>query len=167
MASNYPIVQLVSSSGQVYYARTFGWSSTGVATGDASESVNFTVPGNVPSGTYSLYVIANGIRNSSPYAFTATATGTFTSYAIAGDGTVFALKDHGVLHQMNPGGSFFPETTDTITSLVASTDGTVFALNNAGVFYQRNPTGNFFQETTDTITQLWAYSDGVVFIHRT
>ena len=74
MASNYPIVQLVSSSNQVYYARTFNWSSTGVDTGSTPETTNFTLPAGLPNGTYSLYVIANGIA-STPVSFT---TGTST-----------------------------------------------------------------------------------------
>ena len=34
MATNYPLVQLKDSSGHVFYARTFDWSSTGLATGN-------------------------------------------------------------------------------------------------------------------------------------
>lgn len=65
MASNYPIVQLTASNGDVYYARTYNWSSTGVsAAGDTtSETVNFTLPSNLPQGTYQLSVAANGIAS--------------------------------------------------------------------------------------------------------
>jgi hypothetical protein len=69
MSTNYPIVQLVSGSGQVYYARTYNWSSTGVATGSTVESTSFTLPSGLPNGTYSLYAIANGIA-STPVSFT-------------------------------------------------------------------------------------------------
>ncbi len=62
MASNYPIIQLQNASGNVYYARTSNWSLTGVATGSAPETVQFT-PAGVPPGTYTLYVIANGISS--------------------------------------------------------------------------------------------------------
>src|SRR5262249_9784654 len=44
MSTNYPLVQLVASDGTVYYARTFNWSSTGVATGDAVVTTKFTLP---------------------------------------------------------------------------------------------------------------------------
>ena len=44
MATNYPIVQLTNASGQVSYARTANWSSTGVATGSTPETVDFTLP---------------------------------------------------------------------------------------------------------------------------
>jgi hypothetical protein len=61
---NYPIVSLESSSKKVYYARTTNWSSVGVATGSTTETVDFTVPANIPAGTYSLYVSAAGLRSS-------------------------------------------------------------------------------------------------------
>ncbi len=64
MDTNYPIVKLTSSSGKVYYARTFNWSSTGVATGSAPVTTDFSLPANMPYGTYSLSVIANGIASS-------------------------------------------------------------------------------------------------------
>ena len=61
-ASNYPIVQLKDSSGNVYYARTFNWSSTGVATGSAPVTTQFTLPaGHSLSDFTTLTVIANGI----------------------------------------------------------------------------------------------------------
>ncbi len=65
-ASNYPIVQLTSAGGAIYYARTSNWSSTGVATGSLSETVQFTVPSGVPYGTYSVTAIANGIPSTTP-----------------------------------------------------------------------------------------------------
>jgi hypothetical protein len=60
MDSNYPLVRLTDGSGNVYYARTYGWSSTGVMTGSTNESTEFMVPTNLPSGSYSLSVVANG-----------------------------------------------------------------------------------------------------------
>jgi hypothetical protein len=63
MSSNYPIIRLKNSSGQIFYCRTSGWSSTGVQTGSTSVTVNFTLPSGLPSGTYSLYVVANGIAS--------------------------------------------------------------------------------------------------------
>ena len=63
MSSNYPIIQLQNASGNVFYARSFNWSSTGIATGDTPVSVDFTIPASVPGGAYSLKVIANGIAS--------------------------------------------------------------------------------------------------------
>jgi uncharacterized repeat protein (TIGR01451 family) len=65
MDTNYPIVRLTSSSGKVYYARTSNWSSPGVATGSAPITTDFALPANMPNGTYSLAVIANGIASNS------------------------------------------------------------------------------------------------------
>ncbi len=60
MDTNYPIVRLVNGS-NVYYARTYNWSNTGVALGSTSETVNFTLPLGIPAGTYSVFAVANGV----------------------------------------------------------------------------------------------------------
>jgi hypothetical protein len=65
MATNYPIVQLADSSGHVFYARTYNWSSTGLAPGNIPRTVNFQLPAGLPAGSYSLSVIANGISSHS------------------------------------------------------------------------------------------------------
>ncbi len=59
-STNYPIVRLTSGGGTVYYARTYNWSSTSVATGSTIVSTEFTPPAGLPVGTYALSVIANG-----------------------------------------------------------------------------------------------------------
>jgi hypothetical protein len=69
MASNYPLVRFTDGLGNVYYGRTYNWSSTGVMTGSTPVTTEFTVPGNVPAGNYSLAVVANGIA-SDPVSFT-------------------------------------------------------------------------------------------------
>jgi hypothetical protein len=63
MDENYPIVQLTSGDGTVYYATTSNWSTSGVATGKTSETVNFTLPAGMPKGNYSLVVIGAGISS--------------------------------------------------------------------------------------------------------
>ncbi len=63
MASNYPIVQLTDRRGNVFYARTYNWDNTGVATGDVTVSTQFTLPADIPAGRYALRVIANGIAS--------------------------------------------------------------------------------------------------------
>lgn len=63
MNSNYPLVRLVSDAGNACYARTFNWSSTGVATGALPVSTEYRVPGGVPSGRYTAVVVANGIAS--------------------------------------------------------------------------------------------------------
>ena len=69
--TNYPIVRLTSGGGTVYRPRTFNWSRTSVQTGATPVSTEFSVPQTIPSGSYSLRVIANGIA-SDPVAFSFT-----------------------------------------------------------------------------------------------
>jgi hypothetical protein len=63
MATNYPIVRLTDATGKVAYARTFNWSSTGVATGSTPESVEFSLPAAAASSPLLVSVIANGIAS--------------------------------------------------------------------------------------------------------
>jgi len=65
-ATNYPLVQITNgSTGHVFYARTHGHSSMGVATGTATVSTNFDVPSTIETGASTLVVIANGIPSAS------------------------------------------------------------------------------------------------------
>ena len=114
MNTNYPIVQLTNGS-NVYYARTYNWSSTGVRTGATSETAEFTLPAGLPVATYSLRVIANGVAsdavsfsnsnssdNKAPVVtitspannttYTAPATITINATATDSDGTVSSVK---------------------------------------------------------------------------
>jgi hypothetical protein len=64
MNSDYPLIRLTNSAGNVYYARTYNWSSTGVMTGTNLVTTQFTLPAALPAaGTYSLIVVANGISS--------------------------------------------------------------------------------------------------------
>jgi hypothetical protein len=72
MDSNYPLVRLSDTNGNVFYARTYNWSSTGVMTGSTPETTEFTLQSVLPAGPYSLVVVANGV-SSDPIAFTADA----------------------------------------------------------------------------------------------
>ena len=66
MDSNYPLVRLTDGGGNVFYARTIYWSSTGVATGNKPVSTKFILPVNVflnGAQSYSLEAVANGIAS--------------------------------------------------------------------------------------------------------
>jgi hypothetical protein len=65
MDSNYPLVRMTNSLGQVYYARTFNWSSTAVMDTNPAMTAEFTVPTNFQAGTYDLVVVANGNSSTS------------------------------------------------------------------------------------------------------
>ena len=69
MASSFPLVRLTNSVGNVYYARTYNWTSTGVMTSNEMMSTEFALPAGLPAGTYSLVAVANGIA-SDPVPFT-------------------------------------------------------------------------------------------------
>lgn len=69
MDSNYPLVRMTNSNGNVYYARTYNWTSTGVMTSNTVVTAEFVVPTTLPAGTYSLVAVANGIA-SDPVLFT-------------------------------------------------------------------------------------------------
>ncbi|HWZ94754.1 MAG TPA: hypothetical protein VNW30_06130, partial [Opitutaceae bacterium] len=61
MDTNWPIVRVTNNaSGDVYYAKTFGWDPGVVATGTAPSKTDFSFPAGLPAGTYSLVVVANG-----------------------------------------------------------------------------------------------------------
>ena len=61
-ATNYPLVRLTNgATGHVFYARTHGHSTMGVATGGAIVSTRFDVPATMETGASSLEVVANGI----------------------------------------------------------------------------------------------------------
>ncbi len=81
MNSNYPLVRFSDGAGNVYYARTYNWSSTGVQTGSAAITTEFRLPANLPPAANSLVVVANGFA-SDPYVLPAT----FTSLCF-GDGS--------------------------------------------------------------------------------
>jgi hypothetical protein len=83
MSSNYPLVRLVDSTGNVFYARTFNWSSTGVATGNLVETVKFVAPAGVDVKSATIFVVANGIA-SDPFVLALTVTNvTPTSAALS------------------------------------------------------------------------------------
>ena len=63
-ATNYPLVRITNkSTGNVFYARTHGHSTMGVATGSLPVSTHFDVPSAMDTGVSTLVVIANGIAS--------------------------------------------------------------------------------------------------------
>ncbi len=63
-ATNYPIVQLTDFAGNVYYAKTYNWSTTNVQTGSTPETATFTLPaGKSISDFATATVVSNGIES--------------------------------------------------------------------------------------------------------
>ena len=70
MDSNYPLVRMTNNStANVYYARAYNRNSTSVQTGSRILTTEFSLPQNLPTGAYSLVVVANG-NPSAPTNFT-------------------------------------------------------------------------------------------------
>jgi hypothetical protein len=67
---NFPVVYLKNSAGNVYYARSFSFSTMAPSTPGEAESADFTLPASVPHGTYSLFVSACGISSATGVSFT-------------------------------------------------------------------------------------------------
>jgi hypothetical protein len=60
--TNFPLVRIKNNAtGDVKYARTYNFSTMGVATGDAIVSTWYAVPGDIETGDSTLEVVANGI----------------------------------------------------------------------------------------------------------
>jgi hypothetical protein len=63
-ATNYPIIRLTNSAGNVYYCKTTNWNRVGaVATDSLEDTCDFSLPAGLPAGTYSLVVTANGFAS--------------------------------------------------------------------------------------------------------
>jgi uncharacterized protein (TIGR03437 family) len=61
-ATNYPLVRIVNTAtGHVFYCKTHGHSTMGVATGTTPTSTEFDVPSTIDAGPSTLFVVANGI----------------------------------------------------------------------------------------------------------
>ena len=100
MSTNYPIVRLVSG-GNVYYAKSYNFSSMGVATGSASVTADFIISG-IPNGNYSLYVAANGVAsNAVPFTFVDSSKPIVTSLRTAA-GTKNAAFSYSITATKNP-----------------------------------------------------------------
>ena len=73
-ATNFPLVRLQSGA-NIYYCRTSGHSTMGIAPGSNIHWTQCLVPATVPAGAYNLQVVANGISSASyPVSIVAAAT---------------------------------------------------------------------------------------------
>ncbi|HLW71708.1 MAG TPA: hypothetical protein VKS22_13930 [Candidatus Binataceae bacterium] len=64
MATDYPLVRFISSTGIVQYARSYNWSTTSIAPG-APGTTEFVLLKGIEPGTYSVQLVANGVASSS------------------------------------------------------------------------------------------------------
>ena len=59
-STNFPIVRIKDSAGNINYCKTHGWLG-GVATGPALKSAQFDIPSTIATGAATLVVVTNGI----------------------------------------------------------------------------------------------------------
>ncbi len=137
MATNYPVIRLTSGN-NVYYARTFNWNSTGVQRGTLPDTAQFTLPANLPAGTYSLVVTANGI-SSDPVSFTpgsqpsATITpGGPTTFCSGGSVALNANTGTGLTYQWKKNGTNISGATNSAYTASATGSYSVAVTNSCG-----------------------------------
>jgi hypothetical protein len=89
METNYPIVRFTNGS-NMYYAKTTNWNRIGaVRTDSLKDTATFSLPPNLPGGTYSVVVVANGFA-SNPVLFTTFGLATTESNVDCNGGTGMA-----------------------------------------------------------------------------
>jgi autotransporter-associated beta strand protein len=151
MDTNYPIVRLVNGS-NVYYARTYNWSDTGVALGGTSETVDFTLPLGIPAGTYSAYAVANGVP-SAPMSLAISTTSNNAAPTVATPAAVSASPVTGTTVNLSVlGADDGGESNLTYTwSLSASSNSTQLpSISDNGDNTAKNMTATFHQAGTYT-----------------
>ncbi len=141
MATNYPIVSLTSSTGQVAYATTSGFSYQ-VEQGSKPLTTNFTPPAGLATGTYSVRVIANGAA-SSPFSLNLTGP-TITAPASATPNPVFGKTTQLSVSATDAGGASNLTYTWSTTSLPAGVPTPTFSINGSNA--AQNDKATFFAE---------------------
>lgn len=118
MATNYPLVRITDSGGNVIFARTHDHSTMGVATGSATVSTNFDAPTSLALGTASLVVIADGI----PSAPVSVNVELGTSLALTGGSATSGDFNDAVTvqAQLSSGGSPLGSPSEQITFVLGS-----------------------------------------------
>ena len=172
MDSNYPLVRMTNSGGNVYYARTFNWSSTAVMTSNKVVSTEFVLPANLPVGSNSLAVVANGISSDTvpftPAALRISPSNGFAATGPAGGPFDNAQEDFSVA---NAGASSFTWTVINPSPLltVSPTGGTLAASVATTVHISLSPNANsvlpgtysasvLFSNVTDHTYQIRAFT---------
>ncbi len=135
-SSNYPIVYLKNATGQVFFARTFDFSTLGLRTGTTPMSTRFVLPRGLPGGSYSLFVNAVGI-SSEPLAFTAPPSSVTTTANNVFFNTPFANQSGTFTAQFDASPSLSPTN-----SVVGLSNGPQTAYTGLAAIVRFNPSGN-------------------------
>jgi Secretion system C-terminal sorting domain/Kelch motif len=92
--TNFPIVRLVSGA-NVYYARTYNWSSRDVMQGNRQTTTRFSVVG-IPTGSYNLVVSVNGF-SSAAQSFTISSGCSSLATTLAGVSSEKVIDENGAV----------------------------------------------------------------------
>ncbi len=102
--SNFPLVRLVNTAtNNVYYARTYNWTSTGVMTGNLLVGADYRVPATLPSGNYNKFVVVNGVA-SDPFSVGANNDNCADAITIAEGSTPFSTSGSTTDGPLEPNG---------------------------------------------------------------
>ena len=102
-STNYPLVRLTNSNGNVYYCKTSNWNRVGaVMTDSLEDTAVFETPAALPSGTYSLVVVVNGFASNPVNFSTLQETIIVNSDPNSGSSAGIAISE--------PSGGIFPYT---------------------------------------------------------
>ncbi len=120
-STNYPLVRLTNSAGNVFYCKTTHWNRIGaVMTDSLEDTAVFETPSTLPSGTYSLVVVVNGFASNPAIFSTLAETVTVNSDPNSGDASTGIATAEGI-------GGIAPYTY--LWSGGAGTDATASGLN--------------------------------------
>jgi hypothetical protein len=177
MATNFPLARFTSSGGLVYFGRTSNWTTDGVDTGSAIQTATITLPTGIPTGTFSVSVVTNGVASASvPVTIAATAqdTGpTVTTAAYAGASPVTSTSTTLSVGASDPDGASSLTYTWTTTSAPSkqplpsfSINGTTAAATTTATFHLAGTytfkvtiTDNIGLSTTSSVTVVVSQSD--------
>jgi Concanavalin A-like lectin/glucanases superfamily/Kelch motif len=172
MNSDYPIVRLTDGAGNVYYARTYNWSSTSVETSANLVTTEFTLPPGLGVGTYSLVVVANGISSDPVSLMVSEAPPPPGNLVATPAGAsqinlVWSSSSGAASYIVYRGGSFIATTSsnnyfDTGLAMATTYCYTVAATNAAGASSNSAPAcATTFTGTTNTnLLAYWTFDEG-------
>jgi hypothetical protein len=167
-ATNYPLVRITNlATSHVFYARTHGPSTMGVATGAATTSTYFDVPANIELGPSTMVVVANGIASTSvPITVLkpgSTALVSSANPSTSGQLVTFTATVSGTGGTPTGTVTFYDGATSPATSLgtgtlngtgVATFATTSLALGSHTITATYGGDGNFGPTTSTAVTQL-------------
>jgi hypothetical protein len=162
-ATNYPLVRITNLASQhVFFARTHGHSSMGVATGTAPVSTYFDVPANIELGASTLVVVANGIASTSVPVNVLkpgnSALGSSPNPSAAGQMVTFTATVTGTGGTPTGSATFFDGTTSLGTGPLSAGGVATFATSSLGIGLhsitaQYSGDANFGSTTSTAIAQ--------------